>query len=498
LGASHHWQIKGGWAVLKKSTGMIREETKNIQVIGETEVAVVGGGPGGLTAAVAAARQGVKTVLIERYGVLGGLATTGLMGPFYGYAPVGSALYHTDRYKLEKKGSILGGIPVELVERLQKMGGAFPPDNDNFSWESIRFDPEIFKFVCDDIIAESGVSLLLHAWVVGAVVKDNKIEAVIIESKSGRQAIKAKIFVDGTGDGDVAFYSGCSYNKGRPGDGRTLSMGSRFRIGGLRKRSPDELKRCEEITRKGIASGELQCMNESDFADNGSSLREMDSCPDITRCAGDGTSVEDLTRCELEIRRQTLNILRFMRANVPGFENAYLIDSPAQVGVRETRQILGKYFLTTDDVTGVRKFPETTVVRGCWFLDMHCCMGYHHPGPFEEAICSVNCKVDAPCILKTEKYRHLALKSSYLPPGEYYDIPYGCLVAKDVRNLLVSGRCISASHEAMSSVRVIGTCFAIGEAAGTAAALSCRKNLEPMRLEPIEVQNKLRANGVPL
>jgi hypothetical protein len=474
----------------------LAEKARKIPVAAEADVVVIGGGPGGIPAAVAAARQGCKTILIERYGVLGGLATTGLMGPFYGYAPVGSALYHTDRYKLEKKGPILGGIPVELIRRLQKIGGAF--DDKKISWESIRFDPELFKFVCDDIVVDSGVRLILHAWCVGAVVKNRRIEAVIIESKSGRQAIRGNIFVDGTGDGDLAWFSGCSYDKGRPGDGRTLSMGSRFRMGGLRKRTPAEFRKCEEITRNGIRKGELECMNESDFVDNGSSLRETDSCPDITRSRGDGTNVMDLTRCEIDIRKQTLNIVNFMRSKVPGFEKSYLIDSPAQVGVRETRQIHGRYFLTTDDVVNVRKFPESTVARGCWFLDMHCCMGYHHPGPFKEAICSVNCKVKAPCILKTEKYRHLALKSSYLPPHEYYDIPYGALVAKDIDNLLISGRCVSASHEAMSSLRVIGTCFAIGEAAGLASALSVRGDINPAEISVSKLQKKLRDNGVPL
>ena len=479
-----------------KKQEMINEQARKIPVVDEAEVVVVGGGPGGLPAAVAAARQGYKTILIERYGVLGGLATTGLMGPLYGYAPVGSALYHTDRYKLANQGSLLGGIPLELVRRLQKIGGAF--DDRKINWESIRFDPELFKFVCDDIVLESGVKLILHAWGVGAIVHDGKIEAIIIESKSGRQAIKGKVFVDGTGDGDVAWFGGCAFSKGRPGDGRTLSMGSRFRMGGLRRRTAAEFKKCEEITRRGIAAGKLECMNESDFVDNGSSLRETDSCPDITRCGGDGTSFRDLTRCEVEIRRQTLNIVNFMRARVPGFEKSFLIDSPAQVGVRETRQIHGRYMLTTEDVLNVRKFPESTVARGCWFLDMHCCMGYHHPGPFKDAICSVDCQVKAPCILKTEKYRHLAPRTSYLPQGEYYDIPYGCLVAKDLKNLLVSGRCISASHEAMSSVRVIGTCFAIGEAAGLAAALSLKQKVNPDRLDVGKLQKELRKSGVPL
>lgn len=482
----------------EKAMEFVTEQAKNIPVIDEADVVVVGGGPGGLPAAVAAARLGAKTVLIERYGVLGGLATTGLMGPFYGYAPVGRALYHTDRSNLDKKECILGGIPVELVDRLQKIGGAFARDHKDFLWESVRFDPELFKFVCDDIVVDSGAKVILHAWGVGTIMNGRKIDAIIIESKSGRAAIRGKVFIDGTGDGDVAWLSGCSYDKGRPGDGKTLSMGSRFRMGGLRKRTADEYKECERITRRGIAEGALECMNESDFRDNGSSLRETDTCPDITRSPGDGTNVFDLTRCELDIRKQTLNIVQYMRDHVPGFQDSFLIDSPAQVGVRETRQIHGRYTLSTEDVVNVKKFPESTIARGCWFLDMHCCMGYHHPGPFMDAICSVNCKVDQPCILHTEKYKHLAPTVSHLPKGEYFDIPFGCLVAKDVDNLLVSGRCISSSHEAMSSIRVIATCFAIGEAAGVGAALSCKNDVTPGNMDVGRIQSVLRDNGVPL
>jgi len=464
----------------------VNEPARRIPVIEEADVVVIGGGPGGLPAAVAAARQGAKTVLIERYGVLGGLATTGLMGPLFGYAPC----------EPKENEPILGGIPMELVRRLQKIEGAF--DDSRIQWNAIRFDPELFKFVVDDIVREAGVVVILHAWAVGAVVTDKTIEAVIIESKSGRQAIKGKVFVDGTGDGDIANFCGCPSEKGRPGDGMTLSLGSRFRIGGLKERTPDDIRKCTEICAAGITSGELPIMFASDFTDCGSSLRDGESCPDLTRHRGDGTNVRDLTECELQIRKDTQQIVEFLRAKVPGFESCYLIDSPFQIGVRETRQILGDYLLTTDDVANVRKFPDTAVARGCWFWDMHCCMGYGYPGTFWDSICSVNCKVTKPCILKTEKYKDQRLPSSHLPPDEYYDIPYGCLVAKGLDNLLISGRCISASHEAMSSARVIGTCFAIGEAAGVASALSVQGNAIPRALEVHCIQDHLRKNGVPL
>jgi FAD-dependent oxidoreductase family protein len=469
----------------------VREPAREIPVVEDADVVVLGGGPGGITAAVAAARQGAKTILVERYGVLGGLATTCLMGPLFGYAPFGYFDHHDDASQC-----LLGGIPLEIVRRLQKIGAA--PDDDAIDWQSVKFDPELFKFIADEIVEESGSMILLHSYAVSTIVEDRNIKAAIIESKSGRQAITAKVFVDATGDGDVAFYSGCSYTKGREADGVTLALGSRFRIGGLRERTPEEKAICVQVTQEAVASGQVHMLSASDFEECGSSVRANESTPDITRRRGDGTDVRDLTRCELEIRKDTRDILNLLKAKAPGFESAYLMDSPFGVGVRETRQIAGKYRLTTEDVIGVRKFPETTIARGCWFLDLHCPLGRCFPGSdFTSAVCSKLCKIEPPCVMKT-KYSDQLAETPYLPKGEYYDIPYGCIVAKDVDNLLVSGRCVSASHEAMSSLRVIATCFAIGEAAGTAAALSIQDSVDPGALDVQKLQGQLRDNNVPL
>jgi hypothetical protein len=478
----------------------ILEQPREISILEDADVVVIGGGPGGLPAAVAAARQGAKTVLIERYGVLGGLATTCLMGPLFGYAPLTRT--PTLENPSPKAGNrvespILGGIPVELVRRLQKIGGAL--GDDEIDWYGIRFDPELFKFVCDEIVQEANVKLILHAFVVGAIVEDRKIKAVIIESKSGRQAVTGKVFIDATGDGDVAFFSGCSYTKGRDVDGLTQSMGSRFRVANVKERTAEEIAGDIQIVSEGIKTGQIHAKTTTFLRHKGSSIRAGELSPDTTRRRGDGTNVMDLTRCEVEVRRDTFQIVQFLKEKVPGFEQSYLVDIPFQVGVRETRQIEGLYKLTKEDVFNVRKFPESSIARGCWWVDIHCPLGRLSVGtdPYGCFCSKERCNIEPPCILK-KKCGETLFATPFLPAGEYYDIPYGCIVAKDVDNLLLSGRCISATHEAMASTRVIGTCFAIGEAAGTASAMSIRESVLPKDLSAKKVQNQLVQNRVPL
>lgn len=478
----------------------IHEPARELDVIADADVVVIGGGPGGIPAAVAAARAGKKTVLIERYGVLGGLATTCLMGPFFGYSPV------EGRYAPGKVNHVnpaehilLGGIPVELVRRLQKIGGALP--DGKIDWSAISFDPELFKKVCDDIVLESGVKVFLHAWVVDTILEENRIRAIVIESKSGRQAITGKLFIDATGDADLAHFAGAPYTKGRKADGLTQSMGTRFRIGGVRPRTQEEIDRGNEIVAEGIRRGEVHSRGTNWIDEVGSTVRLDEVSPDTTRAAGDGTSMPDLTRAEFKIRRDTWEMFDFARKNVPGFENAYLIDFPFVVGVRETRQITGLYQLSDEDVMECRKHPDTTIARGCWWIDIHCPLGNFYPGRQRDSLCSANCKVEQfqkrQCIMKSRCSDQLP-RTPFLPENDFYDIPYGTLLSKTVENLIVSGRCISATHIAMASARVIGTCFAIGEAAGTAAALSLENKVSPHELEPGRIQTALRANGVPL
>jgi len=467
----------------KKSeiTKFIVEPERETEIIDEADVVVIGGGPGGFPAAIAAAKQGCKTIIVEKYGLFGGLATTGLMGPLFGFA-----------YG-KMKEPILGGIPVEVIRGLQKLGGA--PDDKNIRWASINFDPELLRHVIDRLVQEAGVKILLHSLAVGVIKKDDKISSVILENKSGRMAVAGKVFIDATGDGDLAYWAGCSYTKGRQADKKTQSLGTKFRIGGVEPMTEEEEKYYEKIVKKAIDEKRIPAYHafRGEISENGITVRKGEITPTVTRCPGDGTNVFDLTRAELKIRRDTLEIVDFYRKNVKGYSKCYLIDTPVQMGVRETRQIMGDYVLTGEDVMAGRKFPDK-IARGCWFIDIHCPLGLYNS---ESNLCSQECSVQPPCIMK-KKYPGQLYENIY-PEGDlYYDIPYRCIVPGGISNLAVSGRCISADHGGMASARVIGTCMAIGEAAGIAASLAMKQK-EPLRLiKAAAIQEVLKKNGVPL
>lgn len=463
----------------------ITEPARELQVIEDVDVVIAGGGPGGFPAAVAAARRGCKVLLVERYGILGGLATGGMMGPLFGYA-------------YRKTGMLLGGIPVEILEELKGLGGV----HEDYEKQkgAIQFFPEMLKHVADRLVVGAGVKLLLHAWVTGLVRTGDRIDAVIVESKSGRQAVRARQFIDATGDGDLAYWLGCDYTKGRQADGRTQPMGTKFRIGGvdMEKAYQHNTESCALVA-KAIDEGRIPAYHTfaGEVSSQGITLRPDESTPTVTRCAGDATNVYDLTRAEVNIRRDTLAIVDFYREHVPGYENCYLMETPFAVGVRETRQILGEYVLTAEDVLNSVRF-EDTVARGCWFLDIHCPLGRYCG---RSNLCDKRCQIKPDCVMKT-KYPDQLYDNMFgfttNDENSWYDIPYRCFVPSKSSNLLVSGRCISANHGGMSSVRVIGTCFAIGEAVGAAAAQCIRKGISPRDVDVPALQEDLRTSGVPL
>ena len=441
----------------------IIEPEKRIPVVAEVDVAVIGGGPGGLPAAIAAARHQATTILVERYGFLGGMATNGLIGPI---------LAHTAH---QSSTPIIGGIAKELCMRMHEQGGA-PKWEDALKQWGVPFDSEIFKHVADQMVEEAGVRVLFHSYFSDTIVEDDEIKAVIVESKSGRQAIAAKIVVDATGDADVAYRSGAPTQKGRPADGMTQSMGTIFRIGGIEKVSPEERKEASEKIRKAIDAGELQMYNTS-LGGHSSTIIEGEVTPNVTRFAGDATNVEDLTRGEIQVRKDTLKIVDFFRKNVPAYRNCYLIATPAQIGIRESRQIIGEATLTGDDIVKGRKF-EDGIAKGSWWVDIHCPRGFVKD---DVHLCYLECPMKD-CYMHTE-YEDQLMDTIHPPKGDWYGIRYGCLVPKKIDNLLVSGRCISATHDAMAGARVMGTCMAIGQAAGTAAAQAVLTKKSPRELD---------------
>ena len=471
----------------------VKEKSRELEIIGNYDVVVVGGGPGGITAAIASARNGAKTLIVERYGFFGGLATGGLMGPLFGYAEI-TIKDISDIWSKRRGGElILGGLPVEIVGKLQSYGAA--PPNEELTWEAIRFDPEIMKHVLDAMALEAGADILFHTLAVNVSMNKNSIDYLILENKSGRQAAKAKIFVDATGDGDVAYFAGAEYTKGRKADGATQSIGTKVIIGGVEQVSDKEKKKGYDRGMKAIDEKKIPIYHPflGEVSERGVTLRENEVSPTVTRIRGDGTNARDLTKAELKLRKDILETLKFYRENVPGFARAYLRATPMQVGVRETRQIIGTKILKGQDILSGRKGLSDAVARGCWFLDIHCPLGLTASGSW---LCDKRCKVKPECIMM-RKYRDQLPDSALSPrPIGYYDIPYGCLVPKTVDNLLVSGRCISADHWAMSSARVIGTCFAIGEAVGTAAAMSVAERVRPKGLDVSGLRSQLRKQDV--
>jgi hypothetical protein len=447
-------------------------------VAGDCDVLVVGGGPAGLAAAVGAASAGATVILAERYGFLGGNATAALVMPLMSF--------HTSRGRPEPDRALglmpadhgagepaISGVVNTLVSRLVAAGGALPPSAK--TGYVVPFDPEIFKLVAIDLLDEAGVHFLFHALATG-VLGGAEVEGVIFDTKSGPIVVQARATVDCTGDGDVAALAGASFELGRDPDGLVQPMSLMFRMveferaafDGYQRAHPGQWKGVHglwDLIRQAAQAGELDLPRE-DILFFGTP-HEGEVAVNSTRVTGVlGTSVWDLTRAEWQARRQMRQLAAFFRRYVPGFEQSYVVQSGVTVGVRETRRIRGEYQLTADDVLEAKKWPDA-IARGTYPIDIH-----------------------SPSGSGTMLRR--------LPPGEAYDIPLRCLLPQGVEHLVVAGRCISGTHEAHSSYRVMPIAMATGQAAGVCAALSARGGRRPRAVPADEVQDELRRQGAAL
>ena len=455
---------------------MIVEPQRQLPVAADVDVIVAGGGPAGLPAAIAAARHGAKVLLIERYGFLGGLATVGLVAPILGHT---SSRAHTP---------IVAGLLRELTERMHALDGALTWEEACQEW-GIRFDAEALKRVADEMLSEAGVELMLHTVATDVLVDDGQIQALIVESKSGRQAVRGQVYIDATGDADLAHWAGAPTRKGRDFDGRVESMGSFVHIGGIEDVTEPQREAARETLRAAMARGEFRFYNNGFTANN--TVTDGQYAANMTRWSGDSTRVCDLTQAELGIREQVWKLWAFLRQQ-PGFERCTIRQTSPQVGPRESRQAIGDYVLTGDDVQAGRKFADA-VARGSWWIDIHCPLGHTYP----VHLCIVECPRQEACPFWAAEHevsmRHRA--DLYPPDDDWYDIPYRCLTPQGVDNLIVSGRCISATHQGMAGARVMGTCIAIGQAAGTAAALAVRTGTRPREIDVTQLQQALRGDG---
>ncbi len=441
----------------------ISEPVRVTPIFAECDVLVVGGGPAGIAAATSSARNGARTILVEAYGFLGGMLTAGMVNVINGF--------RSQRHRHCPRA--VGGVAQELVERIAQHDGAYLPDG--YVPYCVVVDPEVAKIAAFELVRQSGARMLLHTIATNALREAGSISGIVTHSKSGRRAIRAKVVVDCTGDGDIASNAGAAYEVGRSIDGKTLPMQLMFRMravdcGRLASYAYSNRARLQpmydiEPLDHVIEAAELG----RPFGVSGLGLGEGENSGTFSCIVWRGRAlvwasrqhelkgidVEDLTVAEIESRLDLPAIVSKIK-NVPGFERAELEQTAAQVGVRETRRIVGDYTLTEKDVIDRGEFEDSVAVGA----NPMACLGRRpilaHDG---------------------------------------FEIPFRCLLPEKVDGVLLAGRCISASHEAHGSIRAMATCMATGQAAGTAAALCVMTGEIPRHVSVPRLQALLQAQG---
>ncbi len=448
---------------------------RSARLAASTDVLVVGGGPAGMGAALGAAAVGAQVVLVERYGFLGGNATVALVMPLMSFhTQRGGTSPEAARHLLPPDHGpgdpVVAGVVKKFLDRLVAAGGAVPPSE--ATGFVVPFDPEVFKSVAMEVLDEAGVQLLFHAFASG-VLGSGALQGVVFETKSGPVVVRAKAVVDCTGDGDIAAMAGAPFEIGRLEDGSVQPMTLMFRMVEFERAAfqayasahPGQWRGVHglwDLIQRAAEAGELHLPREDILFFGTPHQREVSV--NTTRVTGVlGIDVWDLTYAEWCARRQMREIAAFLRRYVPGFERSYVAQSGVGIGVRETHRITGEYHLTAEDVLSARKFPDV-VARCSYPIDIHNPSG-----------------------------KGTLLQR--LPPGESYDIPLRCLLPQGVEGLLVAGRCLSGTHEAMSSYRVMPVAMATGQAAGVCAALAARSGLPP---RDVPAQDELLRQGASL
>ncbi|ANV99146.1 FAD-dependent oxidoreductase [Bradyrhizobium icense] len=436
----------------------ITEPARKIPLYGEYEVAVLGGGPAGIAAAVAAARAGRRTLLIERYGFLGGMGTAAGVTNFCGL----HANVHGEMRR------VVQGIASELLARIDRLDGLNAPHLILGKILAQAYDTAAYKIAADDLLAAHKVDVLFHALGAGIVMEDEKrIHALMVETKAGRQAVRAGIFIDCSGDGDLAAWAGAPFEVG-DNAGSMLYPSMMLRLNGIDPAKAGEAWRTiPALMEKAEAAGTHRFPRKSAIVrPQRSGIEWRVNFTQLAR--EDGTAIsgidpDQMTRGEIEGRRQAVQAFEFLRT-VPGFEKSYIVDLPPQLGIRETRRVVGGYMLSGEDVLGCALFDDSIGVNG-WPMEQHVA-------------------------------GDVVFKFPPIPESRgFNELPYRMLVPESVDNLLMAGRCASMTHEGQSAARVSGACFAMGEAAGLAAALALSGNTIPRDIAVEKLQQMLKQQG---
>lgn len=433
------------------------------------DVAVLGGGPAGIAAAISSARSGARTILVERYGFLGGMSTAAMVYPWMTFhSAVGE--------------HVIKGIAQEIVDRLMALGASpgHLRDTIGFTHTLTPYHPEVYKVLAFEMLEEAGVELLLHTSMIDVQTDPSgeRIERVQVYNKSGISYLQAKAYVDATGDGDVAYMAGAPWEQGNDNH-HVQPMTMKFRMKGVdlqkvkqyMQDNPSQfyhkslIAELDHLPLTGVM-GFYDKWNAADLPIQRDGVlffsgpHEDEVLINVSRVSGlDPTHIEDLTKAEIEGRKQVLQLERFFQQHVPGFERAVVAAVGTQIGVRETRRITGHYILNGLDVLDARRFDDV-IARSGYPIDIH--------NPEGKGV-----------------------TANFIREGGAYDIPYRSIVPLKIGNLLLAGRCISTTHEAQATTRLTPSCMAIGQAAGIAAALTIKHDCSAIDVPVTELQERL-------